>query len=604
MFNRATALRGHLAARLARGAGAVWASTARRIRPLGAPIAWLLLALPAAAAAVTDELLRQQERERALRQQREQVPDVRLERPTTAAAGLLPAKESPCFVINRIVLKTTELDRPTWEIWAAEAANRTTDGKADPAKGRCLGTRGVNVVMGRIQSAIVARGYVTTRVLAAPQDLSGGTLELTIVPGRIRAVRLAEGSGPHRTLANAVPARPGNLLDLRDIEHGLENLKRVPSAEADIRIEPADAADGAEARPGESDLVVAWKQGFPLRASLSLDDGGSKATGKTQAGLILSFDRPLGLDDLLYLGRTGDAGGRFDDGGGAHGTRGYVAHYSVPFDYWLLAFNASGNRYRQSVAGANQTYLYSGDSRNADIKLARLVYRDAARKTTLSVRGWYRASRNFIDDTEVEVQRRRQAGLEAGLSHREFIGAATLDADLAWRFGSGAFETLHAPEEAFGEGSSRPELVIADLRLNLPFAFGGQRLRYAAAVRAQWDRTALVPQDRFAIGGRYTVRGLDGETVLSAERGWTLRNDLGWSLGQTGAELYLGLDHGEVAGPGSHALAGTRLAGAVVGLRGAWKGFSYDAFAGQPIDKPKGFKTAEHVAGFNLNWTF
>ena len=225
-------------------------------------------------------------------------------------------------------------------------------------------------------------------------------------------------------------------------------------------------------------------------------------------------------------------------------------------------------------------------------------------KTTLSLRGWTRSSRNFIDDTEVEVQRRRMAGWDVGLAHREFIGASTLDLNLGYRRGTGAMNALPAPEEAFGEGTSRPEIVTADAYLNMPIAVGAQRLRYSGAWRAQSNRTPLVPQDRFAIGGRYTVRGFDGENVLSAERGWLVRNDLGWALGQTGQELYLGVDYGEVGGPSSRTLAGIRLSGAVLGLRGGYKGLAYDVFAGKPISKPSGFQTSGSVAGFNVNWSF
>lgn len=53
------------------------------------------------------------------------------------------------------------------------------------------------------------------------------------------------------------------------------------------------------------------------------------------------------------------------------------------------------------------------------------------------------------------------------------------------------------------------------------------RYVYSGLIRAQWNRTPLTPQDRFAIGGRYTVRGFDGETSLMGERGWLLRNDIG-----------------------------------------------------------------------------
>ena len=142
------------------------------------------------------------------------------------------------------------------------------------------------------------------------------------------------------------------------------------------------------------------------------------------------------------------------------------------------------------------------------------------RKTSAYVAGWLRNSHNYIDDTEVEVQRRRLAGWEVGLTHREFVGAATFDADIGYRHGTGMLSALPAPEEAFGEGTSRSALITADAQLNVPFQISKQHFRYNAAWRAQWNRTPLVPQDRFQIGGRYTVRGFDGENTLLGDRGW------------------------------------------------------------------------------------
>jgi hemolysin activation/secretion protein len=546
--------------------------------------------------AANQELLRQQERERVLRQQQERAPDVRLERTRAPTAlGRLPVDESPCFNIERILLSGDAAEQFQRVL---ATANRTEDGADDVASGRCLGSRGINLVMKRVQNAIVQRGFVTTRVLAEPQDLSAGTLKLTLIPGRVRGIRFAEGSDARATQWNAVSARPGDLLNLRDIEQALENFKRVPSAEADIQITPAD---GPDAKPGDSDLVISWKQGFPFRLSLSADDSGSKATGKYQGAVTLSYDHAATLNDLFYVSLNHDLGGGDP---GRRGTRGHTAHYSLPFGYWQIGFTTSANRYHQAVAGASQTYLYSGESQNSDIKLSRLVYRDAVRKATLGLRGWARSSKNFIDDTEVEVQRRRMAGWDFGLAHREFIGTATLDLNVNYRRGTGAMNALPAPEDAFGEGTSRLRLVTSDARLNVPFAVGAQRLRYSGMWRAQWNHTPLVPQDRFAIGGRYTVRGFDGESLLSAERGWLIRNDLGWALGQAGQELYLGVDHGEVGGASSQTLVGTRLSGAALGLRGGYKGLAYDIFIGQPLNKPEGFKAASTVAGFNINWSF
>lgn len=532
-------------------------------------------------------ILQKQREEAAQNQQLANEPDVRLPR-IAVPKSEFPGNESPCFPIRVIRLEGKEADAFQWLLTAA--------GKI---QGRCLGTEGINVVLTRIQNALVGAGYVTSRVVAAPQDLRTGVLSLVLIPGRIKSIRFAGPAdqqtgtvSPMPFMFNALPSRAGNLLQLRDIEQGLENYKRVPTVEADIQIIPGE-------QPGESDLQIAWRQTRAWRLNLALDDGGSRSTGRYQGNLTVSVDNPLGLSDLFYASISNDLGGNGRTG--PRGTRGHALHYSLPFGYSLLTISANDSDYRQSVAGAFQNYVYSGSSRNFDIRLARIVYRDAARKIGLSLRGYQRISNNFIDDTEVLVQRRRMGGFELGVNLKEFIGNATVTGNFAMKRGTGVFGTLAAPEEAFGEGTARPRLINADASLSLPFAMAGARFDYQGSWRAQWNRSPLIPQDRFAIGGRYTVRGFDGESSLSAERGWLLRNDVNWSPAGLSVQPYLGVDYAEVAGPSSVRLAGKHLAGAVLGLRGQWSVVQFDLFAGAPISKPDRLQTAAVAAGFNLS---
>ena len=251
---------------------------------------------------------------------------------------------------------------------------------------------------------------------------------------------------------------------------------------------------------------------------------------------------------------------------------------------------------------------YLGTSDTFDLKVSRSIYRDAVRKLGAYGRLWTRSSKNFIDDTEIEVQRRRAAGWEAGLAHREFVGRAVLDAALSYRRGVGGLGSLPAPEEIFDEGTSRMKIVNADVQWMQPLQFGKKQLRYLGGVRAQWNQTRLVPQDRFTIGGRYSVRGFDGENLLTAERGLTLRNELAWQW-HPKAEAYWAVDYGRVAGPSAAFLAGTNLSGTVVGVRGALQGpgqqqWSYDVFVGGPLSQPDGFGKRSTVAGFQLSWLY
>lgn len=262
----------------------------QQVWPFAALAVMFSTALSAVEPLPGQELLRQQERERIQRERLEPSPDVRFELPQALSdSDHLPEQEVPCFIIHQIQLLGENASDFQWALHAANP-------EADPALGRCLGAAGINLSMKRIQNAIVARGYVTTRILAEPQDLNAGTLRLTLVPGRIRNIRFAEDSSSRATLWNAMPANPGDLLNLRDIEQALENFKRVPTSEADIQIVPAE---GDHAQPGESDVLIHWKQKLPLRLSLSLDDSGSESTGKYQGNVALSLDHLLTLNFFL-----------------------------------------------------------------------------------------------------------------------------------------------------------------------------------------------------------------------------------------------------------------------------------------------------------------
>lgn len=463
----------------------------------------------------------------------------------------------------------------------------------DTVVGQCLGAKGIELLIQRAQESLVQRGYVTTRVLASPQNLSRGTLVLAVLPGMVDAVRFKEADVAVVRLFNSVPLQQGDLLNLRDMEQALENLQRVPTAQAQITVAPASGSGTL----AHNDVVIDYHQARPWRAALTLDDSGSKGTGKFQGSATLSLDNPLHLSDLLYLTRSHDLGGGDP---GPRGTRGYTVHYSLPINYWMVSAAHSAGSYFQQVPGKYLSHTYSGTSESAEIKLARLVYRDLVRKTRIGLTAWHRGSNNFINDTEVRVQRRSVGGWELGLNHTDAWGQSQWEAGLAWKRGTGDFDAIAAPEEAFNEGTSRLGLVTADMAITAPLGGAVARGAYHVALHVQDNTTRLTPQDRIAIGGRYSVRGFDGESSLAGDRGWTLRNEWSVYLGNSGQEGFLAVDVGEVGGPSTEALPGKTLSGGVVGLRGTYKKWAYALFVGAPLHQPAGFKTDETTAGFTL----
>ena len=203
----------------------------------------------------------------------------------------LPSDEAPCFDIHKIELRGDDTHHFEWVLGYLDGAQRD-----DSLIDKCLGAQGINVLLKRAQDALIVKGFVTSRILAEPQDLKTGVLALTVIPGRIRAIRFAPGTTNRAHAWNAVPAEPGDILNLRDVEQALENFLRVPSAAADIKIEPTE---GADAKPGYSDLVISYQQSNPFRLSINADDSGTDGTGKYQGGFTVSYDNWWTINDLF-----------------------------------------------------------------------------------------------------------------------------------------------------------------------------------------------------------------------------------------------------------------------------------------------------------------
>jgi hemolysin activation/secretion protein len=528
------------------------------------------------------QFIHQQEQQRALQQSlTPEAPDVRLAPPVGALGRINFPQETPCFTLSQVRLSGTEA-LPHW-LPLQRISNQ--------AVGKCLGSEGINLLMSTLQNRLIDHGYITTRVLAPAQDLKSGVLQLVVIPGKIRKVDLTPDSNRYLSLYSAFPAHAGQLLDLRDIEQGLENLQRLPTVQADMEILPGE-------QPGESDIALQWKQEKMWRVAAGLDDSGTRSTGRYQGNATLSLDNPFALSDLFYISGTSSLPHK-----SGKSTGNVTGHYSVPFGYWMFGLTANSYQYNQTSAGLNGDYRYSGKSKNLDFQVSRLLHRNASQKTTLTYDVLARESRNYVNDTEIEVQRRQTAAWRLGLEHRRYISQATLDMGGSYQRGTRWFGATRAPEEYGGYATALSKIVQLSAQLDLPFAIANQKFRYNTRYQRQYSNTHLTPQDQFAIGNRWTVRGFDGELSLNADRGWFVRNDLAWAP-LPAQELYLGADYGEVGGNGTQYLVGKHLAGGAVGVRGRAFKVGYDLFASLPFSKPDGFSTDPVSLGFNLNWSY
>ncbi|SEK04198.1 hemolysin activation/secretion protein [Paraburkholderia tropica] len=344
------------------------------------------------------------------------------------------------------------------------------------------------------------------------------------------------------------------------------------------------------------------KRAKPWTFVASIDNSGTESTGKWQGNVSLGIDNPLGLNDVFTVGANQD----LSFGNKALGSHGFNGSYSVPFGYWTATLSGNTSTYYQNIAGVNETFVSSGNSQTAALRIARVLSRSQNDVLGGYVQLSKRFGDSFIDDTTIPTQARNNTFLELGATDRHYFGAAQFDGTLAYRQGIGG---LGATPDPYIDGPTyRFHMAVLDANLSVPFAIANQPFRYVTTFHGQFTNDTLFYIDDLTIGSRYTVRGFDGETMLAAERGFYWRNELQWPVFQTGQTLYAGIDYGRVFGPNTAALAGTQLAGAVIGIRGGvptkYVGVSYDLFAGTPIYKPKNFPTARWTVGFQITAQF
>lgn len=122
-------------------------------------------------------------------------PSVRSDVPRAETYPPLPS-EQPCFRIDRFAL-----DVPDSLPDAAKSAGASAlpmDRFAFAREwlghyaGQCVGKQGVDTIVKALSREILARGYITTRVMLPEQDLATGTLKVALIPGMIRHVRFAD----------------------------------------------------------------------------------------------------------------------------------------------------------------------------------------------------------------------------------------------------------------------------------------------------------------------------------------------------------------------------------------------------------------------------
>ena len=542
------------------------------------------------------------------------------EKPTSE--GKLNLNETPCFKIDKIsLLSENEVASFNASSGADEAIIReayntnyskfnsileASLNKLDFKSGSCLGKNSINLIINSFNNEIIKSGYITSSASLVTKSLKDAKLEFVINLGLIDDISINE-LDTQRNRASLFSAfgeysHKNKVANIRDIEQALESLQNVSKNDVSIKFLPSN-------RAGFSNIVITRVDSFPLKAAISIDNLGSKQSGKYQAMLNLSTLNLLGFNEIFSFSRGKDVLKKYKvtnkfNGASDHGaSNNYYYGFSIPFGYFMLEYEKSKYDYAQIINAAYNLYTYKGRSESDSLSLAYTFYRDSNFKNSAYVKLFKRKNKNYLEDYELDNQARRNAGYEVGVKSNWNSYNQAFSAKLAYKKGTGIFRSQPDPLEDSGEATSRFALI--NLNLNYKYKFE-LPLSYDLNINARYGLNKLSLQDKFSIGGYHSVRGFDGESSLVGNHGVSVRNTLSYNYYKSNS-VYAGLDAGMVRAANSGIKDKNTLAGYAIGLRGnikAYNNLSYDISVSKPLYKPKSFESKSTNVNFIISYEF
>lgn len=476
-------------------------------RLIVASLCFLAMNIAVAAPTPGDTDLIRERQDRLLEEQRRRLEELK-DLPGKEAKPAQPTApaDTRCFPIKTIELK------------GADALSESERQRLlKPFLNQCLGVPQLNQLLKAITDYYLEKGLVTSRAYLPQQDLSSGHLQVLVVEGRLEGLKGAEGSGlSERELAMSFPGKPGELLNLREIEQMVDQLNRLPSNRAQMELTPGQNIGGSEVRVNNT----AQK---PWRAGLSRHNDGQKSTGEQQWGASLDWDSPLGLADQLAL-----RGGHDAVSDHQKTSRNGMLYYNLPFGWWNLSYTYSQSEYRALGQANGFNFKQSGDSQNHQVRLERVVHRDAVSKTSLNTGLSYLRTNNFIEDSKLAESSNRISEAQFGINHGRRVGNAFVNLDLGLQQGIGALDAQGDHEPDPGVPDARYRKYTATLSYLQPFMLGGESFSFSSLMTGQRSEDVLFSPQRMSLGGLSSIRGYKDQT-LSGDSGGYWRNDLRWS---------------------------------------------------------------------------
>ncbi|KEC55589.1 ShlB/FhaC/HecB family hemolysin secretion/activation protein [Bartonella koehlerae] len=521
----------------------------------------------------TDNFVRQQSEQQRL----ERIKNLRAFAPEKVSSFVEGKQEAlvgggSCFAVHRIVVDGVH-----------HIKKRTISAVTTPYVGRCIGLSDIQILIKQLTKLYLERGYVAARFYIPDQDIKNSkVLKFVVVEGKLSEIYYngLPAFPDNNIVWSAFPGLKGQIVNIRDIEQGLDQINRLVSAHAKSELLP-----GKE--EGSTILNINNQPERALRVTVSHDNMGQSLTGYARYKAGLTLENILEINDAWDFGYQRSErdywGGSKQEG---HSNN-LSARVSIPYGYWTFYLSGYVYNYQSIIHGNFTDIETTGDSSELHAGTSRVLHRDSLSLTTFNLGLFYKKNHNYLLGNKIEVGSRQYSVANFGISHSRQMLGGTWTFDTSYLQGVSWFHAVKKHDPGAGDAEPQFTKFTGTLSAMTPFKLGAWNFLLSNLLSGQYSPHNLLGAEQISLGGVSNVRGTR-DSLLFGNNGFFTRNDLllrtiPWSnnakLKRIFGELrpYIGLDYGRVFSNSLYGFTGGRLASWTAGVKLVGGTISLDA---------------------------
>ncbi len=395
-----------------------------------------------------------------------------------------------CFQVNQIVISGNSI------LSVSDVGE-----SVEKYRNKCLGKEAINQLIQELSAKYIDLGYITSRVYIPPQDLTSGTLELVVIEGYVEAASINNNSSEdRRKLWWAMSPAWGKHLRLPEIEQALDQINRVPSANAQMKLWPGQ-------KTGSTHVQIINQTDDEFRGDISVSNDGQEDTGKMKTRLGLEADNLLGINDNASLNLITSTN-----------TNAITLSGGFPYRWWSFDASHSYSEYLNILP--ENTDLF-GQSNTSTLNSRYLFYRNTSTRigllTTLTIR---RSERHILG---VQLTPQKLVPVRVAMNYSRNSSWGYISGEFGHVQGTGLFGATQ-DERSAPEYSPLARFQKQDIRLTIGAPLSSL-FSLQTVIAGQYSDDSLYSSEQIHLGDAGSVRGSD-TTFASGDRGFYIQNTL------------------------------------------------------------------------------